>query len=118
MLKQDSESVTIQDKETFLLSVIPVFFSLSVFSIMLEALLRETSKITMEAKKKKKKKTFIMLDSYLRSCFSLAGMVYHLDLLNYGEAVNRLSNCLLPCVFPYIYFIHHSAAAVSVSSIP
>lgn len=59
-----------------------------------------------------------MLDSYLRSCCSLAGMVLHLDLLNYGGAVDRLSNCLLLSVFPYIHFIQHCAAAVSVCSIP
>lgn len=53
-----------------------------------------------------------MLDSYLRSCCSLAGMVLHLDLLNYGEAVDRLSNCLLLSVFPYIHFTQHCAAAV------
>lgn len=59
-----------------------------------------------------------MLDSYLRSCCSLAGMVLHLDLLNYGEAVDRLSNCLLLSVFPYIHFTQHGAAAVRVYSIP
>lgn len=59
-----------------------------------------------------------MLDSYLRSCCSLAGMILHLDLLNYGEAVDRLSNCLLLSVFPYIHFTQHGAAAVSVRSIP
>lgn len=32
MLKQDSESVTIQDKETFLVSVILVFFQARVFN--------------------------------------------------------------------------------------
>lgn len=82
------------------------------FSIMFAGLLRETSKIIVE------KKTLIMLGSYLRSCCSLAGMVLHLDLLNYGEAVDRLSNCLLLSVFPYIHFTQHGAAAVSVCSIP
>lgn len=32
MLKQDSESVTVQDKETFLVSVILVFFHVHVFN--------------------------------------------------------------------------------------
>lgn len=59
-----------------------------------------------------------MLDSYLRSCCSLAGMVLHLDLLNCGEAVDRLSNCLLPSVYPYIHFRQHGPAAVTVCSIP
>lgn len=87
-----------------------VFFT-CVFSIILAVLLRETSKITME------KKTPIILDSYFWSCCSLSGMVLHLDLLNYGEAVDRLSNCLLLSVFPCIHFIQHCAAAVSVCSI-
>lgn len=59
-----------------------------------------------------------MQDSYLRSCCSLAGMALHLDLLNIGEAVDRLSNCLLPSAFLYIRFIQHRAAAVRASFIP
>lgn len=64
-------------------------FSRPSFQLCLQFSLRETSKITME------KKTLITVDSYLRSCCSLTGMVLHLDLLNYGKAVDRLSNCLL-----------------------
>lgn len=59
-----------------------------------------------------------MLDSYLRSCCSLTGMVLHLDLLNYGEAVDRLNDCLLLPAFLYIHFTQHGPAAVSVCSIP
>lgn len=59
-----------------------------------------------------------MLDSYLRSCCSLAGMVLHLDLLNYEEAVDRLNDCLLLPAFPYIHFTQHGHAAVNVCSIP
>lgn len=53
MLKQDSKSTTIQYKETFLVSVILEcrFFFSRLFSISLEGLLREMSKITMEEKK-------------------------------------------------------------------
>lgn len=65
-----------------------------------------------------KKKPLIMLDSYLRSCCSLAGMVLHLDLLNYEEAVDRLNDCLLLPAFPYIHFTQHGHAAVNVCSIP
>lgn len=36
-----------------------------------------------------------MLGRYLQSSSSLAGIV-HLDLLNCGEAVDRLKDCLLP----------------------
>lgn len=64
------------------------------------------------------KNTLITADSYLRSCRSPEGMVVYLDLLNYGEAVNRLSNGLLRSVFPYIHFAQHGAAAVSGCSIP
>lgn len=80
---------------------------------MLAGLLRETSKITME-----KKQPLIVQDSYLRSCCSLAGMVLHLDLLNYEEAVDRLNDCLLLSAFPYIHFTQHGHAAVNVCSIP
>ena len=66
----------------------------------------------------REKKTLIMLDSYLQSCCSLAGLVLHLDLLNYGEAVDRLNDCLLLAAFPYIHFTQHCPAAVSVASIP
>lgn len=111
MLKQDSESVTVLDKETFLVSVILVFFHVHVFNYV--SRLVERDKQDYHGKK-----TLIMLDSYLRSCCRLAGMVLHLDLLNYGEAVDRLSNCLLLSVFPYIHFTQHGAAAVSVCSIP
>lgn len=45
-------------------------------------------------------------------------MVLHLDLLNYGEAVDRLSKCLLLFVFPYIHFTQHGDAAVSARLIP
>ena len=108
MLKQDSESVTMQDKETFLVSVILVFFHVRVFNYGCRLVERDKQDYHG-------KKTFIALDSYLLSCCSLAGMVLHLDLLNYGGAVDRLTNCLLLAVFPYI---QHSAAAVSVYSIP
>lgn len=111
MLKQDRESTTIQDKETFLVSMKLVFFHGHVFNYV--SRLVERDKQDYHGKK-----TLIMLDSYLRSCCSLTGMILHLDLLNYGEAVDRLSNCLLLSVFPYIHFTQHSAAAVSGRSIP
>lgn len=111
MLKQDSESVTVQDKETFLVSVKLVFFHVRVFNYV-------SGLVERDKQDYHGKKTLTKLDSYLRSCCSLAGMVLHLDLLNYAEAVDRLSNCLLLPVFPYIHFTQHGAAAVSVCSIP
>ena len=93
------------------MSVILVFFHVHVFNYVSRLVERDKQDY-------RGKKTLIMLDSYLRSCCSLAGMVLHLDLLNYGEAVDRLSNCLLLSLFPYIHFTQHGAAAVSVCSIP
>lgn len=113
MLKQDSESATIQDKETFLVSVILVFFHVHVFNYVCRGCWERQARLPW-----KKKKTLIILDSYLWSCCSLAGMVLHLDLLNYGEPVDRLSNCLLLPVFPYVHFTQRTAAAVSVRAIP
>lgn len=109
MLKQDTESAIIQDKETFLVSMKLVLFHVYVFNYVSRPVERD--------KQDYHGKALIMLDSYLRSCCSLAGMVLHLDLLNYGEAVDRLCNCLLS-VFPYIHFTQHGAAAVSVRTIP
>lgn len=54
---------------------------------------------------------------YLWMCCSDTGMVLHLDLLNYEDSVDRLSNCLPRCVFPCINFTHHYSTAVSAFSL-
>lgn len=54
-----------------------------------------------------------MLDSYLQSCCSLTGMVLHLDLLNYGEAVDRLNDCLLLLRF-FTFILLNTALQLSV----
>lgn len=58
-----------------------------------------------------------VLGRYLQSCCSLAGIV-HLDLLNCGEAVDRLNDCLVASAFPYIHFSQHGLAAVTGRAIP
>lgn len=104
------------DKETFLVSVILVFFQLHVFNYVRRLVERDKQDYHG-------KRTLIVLDSYLWSWCSPAGMVLHLDLLNYGEAVDRLSNCLPLSLFPYIHLnstrycscqcVLHSLAATS-----
>lgn len=110
VLKQDSESVTVQDKETFLVSVILVFFHVRVFNYV--SRLVERDKQDYHGKKHSSCSTAIYGAAVASQEWSSTLTYWIMEKLSTGWATVSFS------LFPYIHFTQHDAAAVSVCSIP